>query len=559
MTDRVALVLIAAIWTLPACAQTASGSIEGQTVNLKTGAPLRGARVYLFGPSTERALGPFDHRKPAAIHLQVESDDRGRFAFHDLPAGNYQLNSGHDGFVPGDYIENRVVSVLLPVAEGQQVKDAILKLAPFGAIAGRVTDESGAPLTNARITFYGFVDGAWIQHSQAGTRSEFDYTDDLGQYRAPLPAGAYLVSAAYPFGLAWLEPDITPGLGHPTTYYPDALDPDHAHPLTVASGETVKADITLKKGRAYRIRGHLADPSGRVWSRACVGILPKGSLASNVLLLGSIEEGAQDGSFTIVAIPPGSYLLTGSLCQNGPPVAGVRELEVTGDVNGVIVSVTPPQQIHGTVKLEGKANLAGVTVNLQPVERFTVGRSPTAAVSRAGPLTFENAFTIHYLPRLSGLPPNCYVKSIRYGGQEVPPSGLQPAGNASLDITLSVRRVAQLTGVATNRAGQPVRYPMVTATPSDGGPASSSKAVTGGEDGKFAFPALRPGKYRVTAWETRVGVYILPMDPGLLKLSRERGKVVRVKPGKPPSVALTSIGVEEAAGGWAAGLARGNP
>ena len=153
-------------------------------------------------------------------------------------------------------------------------------------------------------------------------------------------------------------------------------------------------------------------------------------------MLGSISADPQDGSFTIVAVPPGSYLLTGALCGNEPPVSGVQELEVSGNVEGLKLHVTPARQVRGTLKLEGDANLAGATVYLLHAERFP-GRAPSVAISSGSSLVFEGALSLHYVPEVRRLPLNCCVKSVRYGGQEVAATGFQPVDGASLEITVS--------------------------------------------------------------------------------------------------------------------------
>jgi hypothetical protein len=542
LTDRVALALIAALWIPPACAQTPAASIEGQTINLKTGAPLRDATVTLSGPYAKSVLDPYDAMALPTVRVPV--NDQGRFAFHNLAAGNYLMSASRMGFRSAGLSENRVVRELLPVGEGQQVKDIVIKLTPLGVIACKVVDEAGRPLQNARITAYRYINGAWMRMPQAGEPTSFGYTDDLGEYRAVLQPGPYAVSAAYPFALAQLEPNLTPGFGHPTTYYPNSPGPENAQPLTVVSGETVKAEFTLRKSPAYRISGSLAGPDGRVLGEACVGILPKGSVPSNLLLLGSISANSQDGSFTIFEIPPGSYLLAGALCGSESPVSGFQDLEVSGNVDGLKLHVTPGRQVRGALKLEGDANLAGATVYLRSTERFP-GRTPSVALSSGSSLVFEDALSLHYIPEVRPLPLNCYVKSVRYGGQEVSAAGFLPVEGASLEITVSMLGAAQLTGSVADSAGRPARYPWVTLMPSDGGPASSAKSVVGDADGKFVFPALRPGEYSAAAWEENLSVVQMGGDPRLLKLYRERGKTVTLQPGPPPAVALTLIGAGE--------------
>src|SRR5271157_3333297 len=116
LTVRVSFALAAAIWIFPARAQTPTGSIEGRTVNLKTGAPLRDATVYLVGPYAKAVLGPEDQRLLNPV--RIVSGDQGRFAFRGLAAGNYSLAADHDGFERGRFFTFHVATELLAVGEG---------------------------------------------------------------------------------------------------------------------------------------------------------------------------------------------------------------------------------------------------------------------------------------------------------------------------------------------------------------------------------------------------------------------------------------------------------
>ena len=78
---------------------------------------------------------------------------------------------------------------------------------------------------------------------------------------------------------------------------------------------------------------------------------------------------------------------------------------------------------------------------------------PNVAISSGSSLVFESALSLHYLPEVRRLPINCYVKSARYGGQEVAATGFQPVAGASLEITLSALGAAQLTGSVADRRG----------------------------------------------------------------------------------------------------------
>jgi hypothetical protein len=540
---RVALALTAAIWTFPACAQSATASIEGQVINLKTGAPLPDASVTLRGPYAKSVLGLDDSPLPGT---RTVSGNRGQFAFHDLAAGNYSLDAGHTGFVSAGFRGERLEFELLPVAEGQQAKDVAIKLAPLGVIAGKVTDEAGKPLQDARITVYQYASAGWRRVPQAGEPTQFGYTNDLGEYRAAVRPGPYIVSAAYPFGVGRLEPDLTPGMGHPTTYYPDAPGPDGAQTLTAVSGETVKADFKLKKAPAYRISGYLTGPQGRIWANACVGIVPKG-VTSDALMLGSISTNSQDGSFTMVDIPRGSYVLTDGICASqasqppDPTVFGLQDLDVSGNVEGLKVAVTPAIQVRGTLKLEGDITLNGAEVMLGGLG-FGASHGATAPISSGNALLFEHVLpALHYSARIRGLPAACFVKSVRYGGREVTAQGFQPAADVALEVTISAAGGGQLTGSVTDASGRPARYPLVTAMPIDNGPAASGRSVIGDADGRFVFQALRPGEYLAASWQETVNPVSAGADARILKLYRARGKAVTVQPGPAASVSLTSI------------------
>ena len=143
MIDRVALALTAAIWILPACAQTTSGSIEGQTVNLKTGAPLRDATVTLSGPYAKGVLDPDE--PPLSPQVRVSSGDQGRFAFHNLAAGNYSISAGRAGFRSGGYGPENAQT--LTVVSGETVKaDFTLRKAPAYRISGSLVGPDGRVL-----------------------------------------------------------------------------------------------------------------------------------------------------------------------------------------------------------------------------------------------------------------------------------------------------------------------------------------------------------------------------------------------------------------------------
>jgi protocatechuate 3,4-dioxygenase beta subunit len=545
LSDRAALALAAALWILPASAQTA-GSVEGQVVNLKTGAALRGATVTLTGPYAQRVLLPYCCPKTPP-RVQAMADERGGFAFRGVEPGNYSLTAARDGYSTGYYGRIGGAQELLSVGQDRPAKGIVIKLAPRGVIAGKVVDEAGQPLQNARITLYRYLYGAWVRY--AGSPSDpFAYTNDLGEYRVfDILPGQYVMSAAYPYAAALLEAQATPGVGHKTTYFPDSPGPRGAQPLAVASGETAKADFTLRKGPVFRIRGVVADADPAPRRQTCVGLVPEGARPSGFLMVGSIGTIMQNASFEIIAVPPGQYTLTATCTSDGgQPAGAMQALNVAGDVEGVTIAATPARKLRGTVRVRGKADLSGAIVVLQSVEPFG-GPLLSVPLPSRGAFALDGVLPSRYVPEIRRLPPNCYIRSIRYGGKEVPAAGFRVRPDASLEITVSALSPARLSGLVLDSAGQPVKYPTVTVISSSGSPAASDTFIVGDERGRFTFRALRPGLYKAAAWEEFLPLPLIEAgDSRLLKLFEARAKTVRLAHEMPRDVRLRLITTEEA-------------
>lgn len=90
VTARLFFLLAAIPWSLPAGAQTASGPVQGQVLDLKSGAPVRFATVMLRGPFSQRLLVPLLDPTPAAV-VEVAADEQGRSVFRNLAPGNYAI------------------------------------------------------------------------------------------------------------------------------------------------------------------------------------------------------------------------------------------------------------------------------------------------------------------------------------------------------------------------------------------------------------------------------------------------------------------------------------
>ena len=488
----------------------AKGSLEGKVVNAVNGSAMAGVIVTLRGQFNTAA----PERPPT-----VATDDRGAFAFPDLAPGSYFLSATEQRFiaegsgVPGS-LSNQVI-----VGEGQQVSAYVLKLAPAGVIAGTVKDESGEPVLGARVQ-------AFRYRNQMGQRrlttAASAQTDDLGNYRiANLIPGDYYVSVAPAAARGAIADSITGPLpseaetDYVSMWHPNAAQPAAATAVKLATGATAgNIDMTWRKVKVVRIRGKVVDPSGGAVGTPMVTLMPKDG--QTLLAVGSARV-ARDGSFEISAVPPGSYSLIARPSPIGGGVSGgqvmfgsdlrgpvqpsarmaVQSVEVKdASIEGIQLELGAGRTVKGSIKMDG----GGPLVRPAFVSLASLDGGGRAMLNPGSDGTFTAAgiFPLVYTLDTQNLPANCYVKSVRYAGQEVARTGFELTGDGQLEIVLS-SAAAVLEGSVTGADGKPAGEAGVAVAPVVG----ALPARTGSADahGNFYFANLPPGEYRVAAWD----------------------------------------------------------
>jgi hypothetical protein len=136
-------------------------------------------------------------------------------------------------------------------------------------LGGRVIDESGDPVRNARVSL-------WMEDHRGGlsriARAGMESTDDQGTYEfAALGPGNYFVSvaarpwyavhptSAVPEGASHSSSGVPRGLdvAYPTTFFNGATDADSATPIHVAGGDRVQADLHLSPVPSLHLLVHV--------------------------------------------------------------------------------------------------------------------------------------------------------------------------------------------------------------------------------------------------------------------------------------------------------------
>jgi protocatechuate 3,4-dioxygenase beta subunit len=527
---------------------TGAGVITGQILNQATGAPLKKAGVRLFGSRTQPGVMPTNSSR--------ETDDQGRFSFTNLPPGKYQLSATRQGFLNASYGARKFSGNGTPINLGQdqQMKDLIIKLSPQSVIVGKVLDEDGEPVANVQVRVLKYqYRGGKKQWTNANNVAN---TSDIGEYRIPnLMPGRYIASASPRGGMnnqgmnAMQTPSLEPlpdkpEMAYATTYYPSSGQQSAAVPVDVGPGAEVRGiDIRPIKARVFRIRGKVVLPEGA----------PGGGRAQPTVML-SARDGFDlqgpghvsmsrppDYRFEISDVRPGSYNITANMGNGGQQLVASQPVEVGANhVDGLILTMSAGADVQGLVKVEDATSpidLGNVSVNLRPTG-MNFGRVPRGKVADSR-FMLNGVAAVPYAIIPGGLPDNCYVKSIRYGGREVPEAGIDMSAGGTLEITLSATAAA-VDGVVMDKNNKPVAGAVVALIPKDGTPPMGRSAD---ENGIISFKGLKPGEYNLIAWEDlEQGAY---MDPDFVKPFESKAKTVKLDASAHEAVQLKAIPVEE--------------
>jgi len=508
--------------------------VEGTILSLN-GEAVRKATVRLQGTITQPGQPPTSYGE--------STDNDGKFVFEDVAAGRYMLSAEKAGFVTTRYgaRSNTSPGTQLNLTAGMELKGLAVKMTPQGVIAGKVLDQDGDPvaMTQVQLMRYTYQRGRkQLQQTGAGQ------TNDLGEYRiGNLAPGRYYLSASDRRAALVLTQERAgrPGGGQEgniTTFYPNGTDASSAAPIDVAAGSEIRGlDIRLRRAKVYTVRGKAVDASGAPVA-AVVGFVRKEQGASlvNIINGGSLNQLRPDGSFEFRGIVPGTYSLqTMQVTVNGSGPANLTgRLEVTvGDANidGLVFTLGPGPEITGTVKLEdgdittllkpaqntpGAPSAANAVV---PFGRFmiTLGESegtslstPNTQVKDDGTFKFNAVGTSKYLLNAVSLPQGTYLKSARFGGQDVTHSPIDTTSGTggTLDLVLS-SKAAEVAGSVQNDKGEAQAGVIVTLWPKtpDASPSGGARQANTDQSGGFQFKSLAPGEYYVAAWEE--------LEPGL--------------------------------------------
>ena len=507
-------------------------TVSGTVVSAATGQPLRGAAVML------RRTG-----RQGNSTVSVATDAAGHFEAGNLEPGGYFLTASHAGYVSMQYGQKgpNGPGRMLPLHPGQTAHDISFQLLPEAVITGHVYDENGEPLERIQVRAlrYGYLRGG-RQMLPAG----FAMSDDRGKYRLfDLPPGKYYVSASpQPMGR---NAPFTYG----QSFYPGVADASQATPVTVRAGDEFPGiDLTLQRIAAFHIRGQVVSPvsDARITGAFIQIIAHSGPNVS--FGMGARVRDAQ-GDFDVGGVRPGSYDLVARLPVSGRNYQALQPVTVTdSDVNGLRLVLTPGATLRGVILADGEVDLSEVRLFLRPRIQIYFGSYNNPAIKPDGTFEFDSVPDGGYQISVPGLPRNAYVKSAMLGGTDVLESGFEVTNGQvpGTEFKITVSSNGGSIGGTVVMDGKPFNHALVTLLPDNPAKLSSEwwfKSTTTDQDGRFTLAGIRPGDYRLFAWEKIERGEEL--DPAFYRQIKDQGQEVHVGPGAALNFQLQAISAKQ--------------
>ena len=155
--------------------------------------------------------------------------------------------------------------------------------------------------------------------------------------------------------------------------------------------------------------------------------------------------------------------------------------------------------------------------------------------------TIGNVMPGEFRLRVTGLPPDAYVKNAKLGSIDIlnQPLAFKGSAEATLEIDLGAKG-GRIDGTISSDGRQPFQNTQVVLVPDQHRDrVELFKAVTADSTGRFSIRGIAPGDYKVFAWTglAPFGYF----DPDVLKSAENSAVRVRVSDGDTMKVSVTPI------------------
>jgi hypothetical protein len=138
------------------------------------------------------------------------------------------------------------------------------------------------------------------------------------------------------------------------------------------------------------------------------------------------------------------------------------------------------------------------------------------------------------------MPAGFYLKDVRYAGESLLrlPLRYSASSTAILEIVLT-RGAGTVHGMVANKLGDAMEGVTAVLVPADRSRQDLYRTAATDRGGRFAFPNIPPGDYKVFSWES-----IAPnayLDPEFVGAFDTQGRAIRIPPSSSVDVGVTII------------------
>ena len=491
--------------------------IAGTVVSKADGHPLARARVFVSNVKDQKS-----------VQSIVTSDD-GKFEFSGLPAAKFSLAGARRGFINSAYDQHGQFSTAIVTGARIDTEALVLRLPPVALIRGKVLDEAGEAVRNARVTAYYDDHSVGVSQIHEARSAQ---TDDQGSYEiTPLIPGTYFLSAQaepwyaiHPISPSEGQPvptavDRSLDVAYPLTYFADATDAEGAVPIPIQGGERVQADFHLNPVPALRLVFQVPEDGQR-------GYFPQLQQPAfdGYTLVNGTSRVISPNLLEISGVPAGRYDLRiwregSGLQMNGLDInANGQEIDTT--------SSEPLSTIKVAVKVPGESSLPSqLGVGLRSGRRVL---SAWQQINAKGEVVFSQIPPGRYQLLVGNPGKPHFIAHASAEGAEISGRTLTvtPGSSPSVSLTLT-GATGEIHGVV-NRAGKPFAGAMVVLVPSAADPeVDLFRRDQSDLDGTFSLQAVLPGPYTITAIEN--GWDLDWSQPGTIAAYFKHGQTIDVE------------------------------
>ncbi len=530
--------------------------IFGRVVDAETSRALRGAFVVAVPARLEDGSVVTDVRAEGMHPFATRTDAEGRFALSNLTPGEYTLVARRSGYVQQQLgqASPSTPGRRLVVQRGAFAGPLEFALTRSAVISGSVLDSAGAPADRVTVRAERLrnVHGVWrLQGVHQAT------TDDRGEFRVfGLPPGSYVLSA-YPLPSSGL-PDtfaVTPARDVVPTFAPSATSVHEARSIHVGPGEEAHAQIHLVEAEVSTIEGRVVDSRGAPLTDGFVGLQPRGGPRA---VPGLTAQVTSDGTFTLAGVPPGAYTITmsprisiGTVEERAAQLArsefGTLDVDVSGDMTGLVVRTQPGTTVRGRLTVQGDASrMRGRDVRVHATPLGGPNAWNGQARARVRPdLTFELVGVRGpALLRLANAPEGWWTRAVNVGRVDGTEGYDFGAARTLADVEMVVSTTPSgLRGRVVTATNTPATDAVVIGFDEDARRwyrpvVANTFMVRPVEDGTWSIEMLRPGPYRLLAVPAAAARGDDLNDPDYLRALDARARTVVIGEGETPEVVL---------------------